>query len=123
MCWLFHDGAYAAMSLMETLAKEGVELSAYAARIPETFTREQFVDCPLEKRGLAMKTLYTQYANSEAYGGALVSNEKGRVFVTPDKQTSRFRVLAEAMSQEFAEELAVSIKDLIEGIADKSGQE
>lgn len=120
MCWLFQDGAYAAMSLMETLVKENMELSAYAARIPETFTREQFVECPLEKRGLAMKTLYTQYANSEALGGALVTQEHGRVFVTPDKQTSRFRVTAEALSQEFAEELAMSFKDIIEGIA---GQE
>lgn len=117
MCYLFHDGVYAAMSLIETLSKEGLELSAYAARIPETFTRQQFVECPLEKRGLAMKTLYTDYGSSEAYGGALVTNEKGRVFVTPDRQSSRFSVLAEATRQEFAEELAATFTDVIGKIA------
>ena len=113
MCYLFYDGAYAAMSLVQTLDKEHMSLSAYAGRIPEIFTRSEFVECPLEKRGLAMKTLYTDYGSSETYGGALISNERGRVFITPDKQSSRFRVVAEAASAEFADELAGSFVDVI----------
>lgn len=117
MCYLFYDGAYAALSLVQALAKEGLTLSAYAGRIPETFTKNEFVECPLEKRGLAMKTLYTQFSSSEAYGGALVTNELGRVFITPDRQSSRFRVVAEAASAEFADELAGSFMDVISRIA------
>lgn len=116
LCYLFYDGVYAAMCLAETLAGEGLPLSAYAQRIPETFTRQQYVDCPLEKRGLAMKTLYTDYGSSEAFGGALVTNEKGRVFITPDKQSSRFKVMAEAASAEFADELAVTFQEVIDRI-------
>jgi mannose-1-phosphate guanylyltransferase / phosphomannomutase len=117
MCYLFYDGVYAAMSLAETLAMEGLSLSAYAARIPETFTHQQYVDCPLEKRGNAMKTLYTEFGSSEAFGGALLNHEKGRVFITPDKQSSRFKVLTEAASEEYAEELAVMFQQVIDGIA------
>jgi phosphomannomutase len=117
MCHLFYDGVYAAMSLAETLAKEHIPLSEYAARIPDTFVNSQYADCPLEKRGLAMKTLYTQYGSSESYGGALISSEKGRVFVTPEKQSSRFRVIAEALSAEFAQELAQNFKKVIDDIA------
>ncbi len=117
MCYLFYDGAYAVVLLMQTLEKEGISFSAYAGRIPEIFTRSEFVECPLEKRGLAMKTLYTDYGSSEAYGGALINNEKGRVFITPDRQSSRFRVVAEAASAEFADELAGSFLDVVRKIA------
>ncbi len=118
MCYLFYDGAYATMSLVQTLEKERMTLSTYAGRIPETFTRSEFVECPLEKRGLAMKTLYTEYGSSETYGGALINNEKGRVFITPDRQSSRFRVVAEAANAEFADELAGSFIDVIRKFAE-----
>jgi mannose-1-phosphate guanylyltransferase/phosphomannomutase len=117
MCHLFYDGVYAAMSLAETLAQEHIALSAYAARVPETFTSRQYAECPPEKRGLAMKELYTRYGNSESYGGALIASDKGRVFVAPEKQSSRFSILAEAASVEFAEELALAFKKVIDGIA------
>lgn len=117
MCHLFYDGVYAAMALAETLAQEHIELSAYAARVPETFTSRQYAECPPEKRGLAMKELYTKYGNPESYGGALIESDKGRVFVAPEKQSSRFSILAEAASSEFAEELALTFKEVIEGIA------
>jgi mannose-1-phosphate guanylyltransferase/phosphomannomutase len=116
MCHLFYDGVYAAMSLAETLAAQHTTLSEYASRVPETFTSSRYAECPIEKRGLAMKTLYTQYGSSESYGGALISNEKGRVLVTPEKQSSRFRVVAEASSAEFAEELAMQFVDVIKNI-------
>ena len=116
MCYLFFDGVYAAMCLVETLAMDG-SLSSYAARIPETFSRQGYVDCPLDKRGLAMKTLYQKYGSSEEYGGALLNHEQGRVYITPDKQSSRFSVYSQSYREEFAEELAARYRDIISEIA------
>ena len=117
MCHLFFDGPFAVLHLALALSSAGMDLQTYGERVPEPYAVEQYVDCPLERRGAAMKALHRMAGSSSAFGGALLQQEEGRVFVTPDKQTSRLRVIAQAYQQETAAELMGRYREMLEGIA------
>ncbi len=123
MCHLFYDGPFAVLHLALALAGAKMELASYGERIPEPIRREQYVDCPLERRGAAMKALHGLAGSSGAYGGALLTHDQGRVFVSPDKQTSRLRVVAQAYREEAADELLGRYREMLDKIASKSGGE
>ena len=117
MCHLFFDGVYAAAALAQTLAAEGVSLQDYAARVPETFVHEELIECPLDRRGAAMKTLHARHGSTAQYGGAVIDASDGRVFVWPDKLSSHLRMRTEAYRQETADELALTWTDVLRRLA------
>ncbi len=117
LCTLFYDGVYAAIALARTLAAEGIPLSAYAARVPESFVSDQLVECPLDRRGAAMKALHARGGSTARYGGALIEEGDGRVFVWPDRQSSHLRLRTEAYRQEIADELAIHWAETLRGMA------
>ncbi|HWE66244.1 MAG TPA: sugar phosphate nucleotidyltransferase [Acidimicrobiales bacterium] len=111
------DGAAALIELIALLGRSHETLAEVAARVPMVPILHSEVETPFEQKGLVMRTLMEQLADSEAeltlIDGIKVQTDQGWVLVVPDPEEPATHIWAEgadwlaseALTNEYVERL------------------
>ncbi len=96
------DGMFAAIHILEMIAKTGIQLSEYRNRFANYIRRSVSVPCPWGKKGKVMRTLITstEDKNRQLIDGVRVFEDGGWVLIAPDRLRASFGILAEAESED-----------------------
>lgn len=116
------DGVYTLVRLMEYMAREERRLTKLTERIPTFALSKRKVDCPWQDKGKVMRFLMeeTRGEQVELIDGIKVYHEEGWTLILPDSDEPVFRVVANAVSTQQAEALAVTYARKIENFREKS---
>ena len=103
-----YDGMFAAVKLLEALARGGVRLREIADAHPELHMRQQRVACPWGRKGAVMRRLMedTENENRQLVDGVKVwKNDREWVLVIPHSHKPYFVVTVEGANPQRADEL------------------
>jgi mannose-1-phosphate guanylyltransferase/phosphomannomutase len=112
-----YDGMFAAVKLLEALARSGVRLSEVANRYPPLFVRQERVACPWGRKGAVMRRLIvaTEGERRQLVDGVkLWKSDREWVLIIPHSDRPRFVVTAEAESEARVNELIAQYTQLVE---------
>jgi len=110
------DGIFLLARLLEFIALEGMSLSELLRQVPRFSLSKQRVACPWQEKGKVMRYLLeeTKGEQVELIDGIKVFHDGGWTLILPDSDEPEFRVVANALSPQRAEELASSYARKIE---------
>lgn len=110
---LYFDGIYAVAKILDFLIENSTTLHILAAEIPPIHIRTQKLNCDFEQRGSIIRRLIEEGKSDslELFDGIRLSSEKGWSLILPDNERSVFNIYTEGFSEEYADELSVSIAD------------
>ena len=118
-----YDGMFAAVKLLEALARANVRLREVAERHPELHMRQQRVSCPWGRKGSVMRRLMeeTEHENRQLVDGVKVwKSEHEWVLVSPHSHKPYFVVTVEGASPESADELLARYIRYVEAWRDEA---
>jgi mannose-1-phosphate guanylyltransferase/phosphomannomutase len=118
-----YDGMFAAVKLLEGLARANVRLHEIANQHPELFMRQQRVSCPWGRKGTVMRRLMeeTERENRQLVDGVKVwKNETEWVLIIPHSHKPYFVVTVEGGSPESADELLARYTGYVEAWRDEA---
>ncbi len=101
--WLFaSDGIFAAVKMLEMLAKSGLQLSHIAADIPVYVRGEAQVHCSYNMMGTLMRKLIEETANSprDVIDGVKIYSADSWALIIPGHDNPVFKIIAEAKDEE-----------------------
>ncbi len=113
------DGMMATVRLLEYLAIRKLRVSQIVEYLPKFHMAKRTVECPWEAKGMVMRMLINEHINRhvDKVDGLKIHLDDGEwVHLSPDQEKPRFEVLAEAGSDERAEELINEYAGQIEGM-------
>ncbi|ASS74544.1 hypothetical protein CIG75_05720 [Tumebacillus algifaecis] len=102
------DALYTLLKVLETLALSKLTLSELVASIPHFHMLRRDVPCPWEDKGRVMRLLIEEMKAEtvELVDGIKVYKEGGWTLILPDSDEPLFRVFAQGVTEQRAEELA-----------------
>jgi mannose-1-phosphate guanylyltransferase/phosphomannomutase len=109
------DGMFAAVKLLELLAKQRADLAELRREFEKyNFVRYQ-VPCSWSKKGQVMRLLmeHTESKPRQLVDGARFRDDSGWVWIAPDRNEAYFTVLAESDQKANAERLAGHYRDQV----------
>ena len=118
-----YDGMFAAVKLLEGLARGNCELHELAGQHPELHMRQQRVSCPWGRKGTVMRRLMeeTERDNRQLVDGVKVwHNDNEWVLVIPHSHKPYFVVTVEGASPQSAEELLARYTGHVEAWRDEA---
>ncbi|HEY0809264.1 MAG TPA: sugar phosphate nucleotidyltransferase, partial [Longimicrobiales bacterium] len=118
-----YDGMFAAVKLLEALARANTRLREIADRHPELHMRQQRVSCPWGRKGTVMRRLMeeTEKENRQLVDGVKVwKSDHEWVLVIPHSHKPYFVVTVEGASPEAADELLARYAGFVETWRDES---
>ena len=118
-----YDGMFAAVKLLEGLARGGVRLHDLATQHPELHMRQQRVSCPWGRKGTVMRRLTeeTEHENRQLVDGVKVwKNQHEWVLIIPHSHKPYFVVTVEGSSPERADELLARYTSQVEAWRDEA---
>jgi mannose-1-phosphate guanylyltransferase/phosphomannomutase len=118
-----YDGMFAAVKLLEGLARANARLHEIANQHPELHIRQQRVSCPWGRKGTVMRRLMeeTENENRQLVDGVKVwKNEHEWVLVIPHSHKPYFVVTVEGSSPQRAEELLAQYTGHVEAWRDEA---
>jgi mannose-1-phosphate guanylyltransferase/phosphomannomutase len=92
------DGMFAAVKLLELLAKEEREFSALLDEIPPFYLLHERVPCPFDKKGTIMRGFVESFSGKrmELLDGIKIYEGKDWVLLIPDQDRPLFHIYAES---------------------------
>jgi len=110
------DAMFAAIKVLEMLAKTERKLSEVASTIPNYRWVEREVECPWHAKGKVMRSLieYTQKFPREIIDGVRVITSNAWILMLPDAERPVFHLLSEGKTEKTANELVKKYSELIE---------
>jgi mannose-1-phosphate guanylyltransferase/phosphomannomutase len=111
-----YDGMFAAVKVLEALARSGAALSELAAAYPEMYVRQERVACPWGRKGAVMRRLmeHTEGEQRQLIDGVKVwKNPYEWALVIPHSAKPYFVVTVEGRDAETAEALLDSYSGLV----------
>ncbi len=99
------DGIRAALAMLGALTAAGLTLSDWRDSMPAVSRRSRSVPVPPSQTGRVLRALARRERGAELGGGMRFTRDNGWAWVCPDEGRARFRVVAEAASEETAKEL------------------
>ncbi|MCD6530920.1 NTP transferase domain-containing protein [bacterium] len=110
------DAMFAAMKILELLARTNKPLSEIAEDMPDFKWVELKVQCPWHAKGRVMRRLieYTEDKAREVIDGVRVIRSNAWVLVLPDAEFPVFHLIAEGKTEEAAKNIAEEYAELIE---------
>ncbi|RKZ32334.1 nucleotidyltransferase [bacterium] len=110
------DAMFAAMKVLEMMARTDMKISELASDIPTYHRIEHKVDCPWHAKGTVMRTLieYTEQFPREVIDGVRVIKSDAWILVLPDAEYPVFHLLAEGKTKKSAQILIDEYAKLIE---------
>lgn len=118
-----YDGMFAAVKLLEGLARADVRLHDLANQHPELHMRQQRVSCPWGRKGTVMRRLMeeTEHETRHLVDGVKVwKNQHEWVLVIPHSHKPYFVVTVEGTSPEHADELLARYTSQVEAWRDEA---
>jgi mannose-1-phosphate guanylyltransferase/phosphomannomutase len=118
-----YDGMFAAVKLMEALARSGVRLGDVADRYPRLFVKQERVACPWGRKGAVMRRLIvaTEGERRQLVDGVkLWKSDQEWVLIIPHSDRPNFVVTAEAQSEKRLDELLAEYTQLVERWRDEA---
>ena len=118
-----YDGMFAAVKLLEGLARANVRLHDLASQHPELHMRQQRVSCPWGRKGTVMRRLMeeTEHESRHLVDGVKVwKNQHEWVLVIPHSHKPYFVVTAEGSTAEHADELLARYTSQVEAWRDEA---
>jgi mannose-1-phosphate guanylyltransferase / phosphomannomutase len=118
-----YDGMFAAVKLLEGLARANTALHEIADQHPELHIRQQRVSCPWGRKGTVMRRLMeeTESENRQLVDGVKVwKTEREWVLVIPHSHKPYFVVTVEGASPESAEALLARYTGYVEAWRDEA---
>lgn len=112
-----YDGMFAAVKLLEGLAKSGARLGEIADSHRQIHMVQQRISCPWGRKGSVMRRLMEETDNEERQlvdGVKVWKDERDWALVIPHSHKPYFVVTVEGKSVERAEELAAHYSSLVE---------
>ncbi len=113
------DGMFAAMKLLEAMARYDTKLSEVVSGLPPYHLIRTQVNCPWEYKGKVMRILSEQYRErrEEPIDGVKIDlGPEEWVLVLPDADRPLFHVLAESRSRDSAQALADKYARVVSGL-------
>ncbi len=110
------DAMFAAIKVLELLAKAGKSLSDVASTMPKFAWIKHEVQCPWHAKGKVMRSLieYTEKFPREVIDGVRVIKSDSWILVLPDAERPVFHLLAEGKTEGAAQALVDQYTELIE---------
>ena len=118
-----YDGMFAAVKLLEGLARADVRLHDLANQHPQLHMRQQRVSCPWGRKGTVMRRLMeeTEHETRHLVDGVKVwKNQHEWVLVIPHSHKPYFVVTVEGISPEHADELLARYTSQVEAWRDEA---
>lgn len=102
------DGPFAALVMLEILAKRGETLSVLIDKLPQYFLIKERIVCPNEKKSSVLKKILEQTdgKNRLTIDGVKIFFDDGSVLMRPSGTEAVYRVYAEAKDENRAKEIA-----------------
>lgn len=93
--------------VLDFLKEAGISLDVLVDSIPEIHMSRRQIDCPPDRKGIVIKSIMDEHGGGriETIEGVKIYNDYGWVLVLPDAEKPVCRIISEAATQEFAEEL------------------
>lgn len=107
--YAFHfDAIESLVRIIDFLKENNLKLSELVELVPSFHMKKKVVECPWEVKGKVMRNLAEDRDSEkvELNEGVKVYKNGGWVLVLPDAEQPVCRIISEAMTEEFAEELA-----------------
>lgn len=110
------DALFACARLLELMALAKVRLSELREGLPKRGYIHLRLPCPWEMKGGLMRHISEEAADKEAsfIDGVRIEHQDGWVLVFPDEHRPQMHVIAEALSDDEARQLAESYRDKLE---------
>jgi mannose-1-phosphate guanylyltransferase/phosphomannomutase len=102
---LHFDGVYAALKALDALKRSGLTVAGLIKSMPPVFRSDRAVAVELKDRGALLRRLAENVPGASLSDGVSFENEQGWAWISAPGEKKECRVLAEAASAEFAEEL------------------
>jgi hypothetical protein len=102
---LYFDGIYAALRTLHALKKDALSVSGVIRSMPPVFRSDRIVSVELKDRGALLKRLAESVPGASLSDGVSFEDERGWAWISAPGEKKECRVLAEAASAEFAQEL------------------
>ena len=99
------DGLRAALSMLCALTEAGLTLQSWREQMPPVSRRSRSVPVAPGHTGRILRAMARRERGAELGGGVRFRRGDGWAWVCPDEGRARFRVVAEAASEEYAREL------------------
>ncbi|HSL71096.1 MAG TPA: hypothetical protein VK864_12700, partial [Longimicrobiales bacterium] len=118
-----YDGMFAAVKLMEALAKSGVHLREVTDALPQVHIEQERVSCPWGRKGAVMRRLMEETSGDHRQlvdGVKVWRSEREWVLVIPHSDKPYFVVTVESHDREHALELARHYAKLVEAWRDEA---
>mgnify|MGYP001194201753 FL=1 len=112
-----YDGMFAAVKLLEALARSGLRLGEVVDRYPPVWIREARIACPWGRKGTVMRRLIeaTEGEARDLVDGVKIwVNEREWVLVIPHSHKPYFVVTVEGTNEKRAEELLAKYSRMVE---------
>lgn len=118
-----YDGMFAAVKLLEALARSGARLSDISDSHAQIHMRQSRISCPWGRKGAVMRRLMeeTDHENRQLVDGVKVwKDERDWALIIPHSHKPYFVVTVEAQSADRAEQLVKEYGDLVEKWRDEA---
>ena len=112
-----YDAIFCIFQIIAYLQKTGSSLSALKNQIPRTHIQSEDIPCGFNRKGQVMRKLIEENEGKayESIDGIKIYTDKGWILILPDTERPVFRITAEGMNEEYANELMVDYKTKISG--------
>jgi mannose-1-phosphate guanylyltransferase/phosphomannomutase len=109
------DGIFAAVKILEMLAKTRVRISDLRKKFAGFYRRTVSVPCPWSKKGTVMRRLNVETGDFERVliDGVRLREEHGWVLITPDRLKASFNVMAESTNEQETARLIERYQELV----------
>lgn len=104
-----YDAIFCVFRIMAYMQKKGSSLSNIKAQLPGFYIKSEDIDCSFDRKGLVMRNLFDETDGKvyETIDGIKIYCDKGWVLILPDSERPVFRITAEGMKEEYAQELLI----------------
>lgn len=112
-----YDGMFAAVKLLEGLAKSGRKLSEIAQAHPQIHIKQERISCPWGRKGSVMRRLMEETENEQRQlvdGVKVWKDERDWALVIPHSHKPYFVVTVEGESEDKAQRLVAHYSSLVE---------
>jgi mannose-1-phosphate guanylyltransferase/phosphomannomutase len=109
------DAMFAAVKILELMAKSGVTLAEIRGEFEKYFMKEAEAACGWDRKGQVMRRLmaHSEQFDRDLVDGVRISYGDHWVLVTPDRNRASFRIVAESECSEKTDSLLSSYRDHI----------
>jgi len=99
------DGIQFALAMLGALAEAGLSLGDWRRQMPAVARRSRTVPMPPSRTGRVLRAMARREAGAQLGGGLRFRRKDGWAWIGPEEGRDRFRIVAEAASEEYAREL------------------